>query len=367
MVDYGTGLKMLGNTLVFDKSVLPDVPALDEIWGKNINSTLEFSEDGETLGVNLVNIASEGLEKSGEGLQVLLGTEAPVKATCGGLGFTNAGGLSIALGNEVFKLGPTGLGISTSDTVTDAGGRLAVRYGRGLTSDIQQGLRVDVGSLVSGGRGLQYNNDGTMGVNVGAGLKIETCAVVVDYGTGLTTNSYGGLIVDAAKLTVGNAEKLAGNGIGNFMTFANVGGNYVTANFQDSTLSKVASEKYIEFWDGAGGWFNLQIGKLTTVYGIVGNLTGTASKATADSHGNNIAATYAKNFIPTNGLTINNDRILCLPNLTASLINGAVDGSRNGAQRVLNLSCGAIEIKLSTGLAIDDNGYLYIQDKYVTK
>ena len=96
-------------------------------------------------------------------------------------------------------------------------------------------------------------------------------------------------------------------------------------------------------------------------------VTDTVARATADANGNNIAATYAKDFTPTNGLAINEYRTLYLPNLTASLANGAVDGSKNGAQRVLNLSCGAIQIKLSTGLAIDDNGYLYIQDKYVTK
>ena len=44
---------------------------------------------------------------------------------------------------------------------------------------------------------------------------------------------------------------------------------YVNASFVDATLSKVAVEKYIEFWDGAntdasfeGGWFNSKWGKV---------------------------------------------------------------------------------------------------------
>jgi hypothetical protein len=96
-------------------------------------------------------------------------------------------------------------------------------------------------------------------------------------------------------------------------------------------------------------------------------VTDTVSRAVADANGSTITTTYAKQFSPTNGLAMNNDRVLSLPNLTSTLAGNAVDGSKNGAQRVLNLSCGAIQIKLSTGLAIDDNGYLYVQDKYVTK
>ena len=87
----------------------------------------------------------------------------------------------------------------------------------------------------------------------------------------------------------------------------------------------------------------------------------TVARAIADGCGNIIATTYAEHFIPTNGLAINNDRVLYLPNLSASLLNGAVDTSRNGAQRVLELSCGAITVKLSTGLGIDENGYLYVK------
>jgi hypothetical protein len=44
---------------------------------------------------------------------------------------------------------------------------------------------------------------------------------------------------------------------------------YINASFIDKTLSKVAVEKYIEFWDGedtninfSGGWFNSKWGKI---------------------------------------------------------------------------------------------------------
>lgn len=382
----------------------------------------------------------------------------------------------------------------------DEGGRLKLNYDSTLT--VSDGkLGVDLYDVMDSGGGLFIKNTG-LAVNVGRGLKIDSCQVVVDYGTGLkvvnnkldvdtskiagvgidldsdykmltigtkaaqelagkglvadgskikvkygsglTTNSCGNLIVDAANLTVGNADKLGGNGIGNFMTFSNNGGNYVGADFNNSTLSKVAAEKCIEFWGGAGGWFNSVWGKVTANSGFVGNLTGTADTANGAYNMNIGFATQQDACVPdgfntmrifrvsgsnatytggddgwilafkwaqgnyvtqiyidvdpthimsirhrrsdstwtewkrvaftdqiiasvTNGLEINNDRELFLPNLTSTLAGNAVDGSKNGAQRVLNLSCGAIQIKLSTGLAIDDNGYLYVQDKYVTK
>ena len=49
-----------------------------------------------------------------------------------------------------------------------------------------------------------------------------------------------------------------------------------------------------------------------------------------------------------------------LPNLASSLHNGAVDKASSYAQKVLNLSCGNITIKLATGLGIDECGYLYV-------
>ena len=44
------------------------------------------------------------------------------------------------------------------------------------------------------------------------------------------------------------------------MTFRN-DSLYVNASFESDELSKIASEKYIECWDGAGGWWNWMSGK----------------------------------------------------------------------------------------------------------
>jgi hypothetical protein len=262
-----------------------------------------------------------------------------------------------------------GKGLYVEDGKLCATGASGGGGGGGATYSEGDGIRIynDTISVAYDIDTLKVNSCGGLTVNYGEGLTLSNRALVVKHGTGLAVDSCGKLIVDAANLTVGNADKLGGNGIGNFMTFENFAGSYVGANFNNSTLSKLAGEKYIEFWDGAGGWFNSVWGKVTANSGFVGNLTGTADKAIADANGNDIATTYAPHFWPGQGMNLSNDSVLSLPNLTASVINGAVDGVKNNNQRVLNLSCGAIQIKLSTGLAIDEEGYLYVQDKYVTK
>lgn len=364
-------------------------------------------------------------------------------------------------------------------------GRLMLNYDSTLTvSDYK--LRVNPYGIIDNEGGLTYNNKG-LGVNVGRGLKIESCQVVVDYGTGLkvvnnkldvdtskiagvgidldsdykmltigtkaaqalagtglmpdgprmkvkygsglTTNTCGKLIVDAENLTVGNADMLSGRKLGYangtvplyvpFPTFDPlISMGYLRSDYQSSgyptedflkAICKWAIATYpnsgeilmgratpsdsgfliLSMYSSYGydattllpkyctGWYMSLTGKSFRFYTVnyvwymreVASLDSTvakattADKATADANGNKITETYARRFMPTNGLEINSDRELFLPNLTASVINGAADGSKNGAQRVLNLSCGAIQIKLSTGLAIDEEGYLYIQDK----
>lgn len=213
-VDYGTGLKLSGNKLIVDPDAMPSGGG----WSMQTDGTLKFDSDGETLGVDIDGIAGGGLGKSSTGMmEVLLGTEAPVKKASGGLGLTNAGGLSLALKNEVLKLVEGGLSIGTSNTVTDAGGHLAVVFGKGLASDYN-GLKVDYGTglklsgnklildpdAMPSGSGWSMKTDGTLtfasdgetlGVNCGAGLKKDSSGK-------LAVNLGGGLEIRSSKINV---------------------------------------------------------------------------------------------------------------------------------------------------------------------
>ena len=60
------------------------------------------------------------------------------------------------------------------------------------------------------------------------------------------------------------------------------------------------------------------------------------------------------------GLTTDNRGVIKLPFVTALLVNNAVDKTTGGSQRVLNINPDTIQIKLSTGLGIDEYGYLYV-------
>lgn len=45
------------------------------------------------------------------------------------------------------------------------------------------------------------------------------------------------------------------------LTFSNESTDYLSANFNNSDFSKKAASKYIECWDGSGGWWNWMAGK----------------------------------------------------------------------------------------------------------
>lgn len=77
-----------------------------------------------------------------------------------------------------------------------------------------------------------------------------------------------------------DADLLDGKHADSFMNFASAK-TYVGASMGNENLSKLASgDGYIEFWDGAGGWFNGKWGKLIAVSGFEGSLSGNASSAT---------------------------------------------------------------------------------------
>lgn len=47
----------------------------------------------------------------------------------------------------------------------------------------------------------------------------------------------------------------------NVLTFSNESTDYLSANFNNPDFSKKAASKYIECWDGSGGWWNWKAGK----------------------------------------------------------------------------------------------------------
>lgn len=47
----------------------------------------------------------------------------------------------------------------------------------------------------------------------------------------------------------------------NVLTFSNESTDYLSANFNNPDFSKKAASKYIECWDGSGGWWNFMAGK----------------------------------------------------------------------------------------------------------
>lgn len=472
VVNYGTGLSIQDGKLVSTVSS-----------GKTYVSGQAININGNEINVRYDGVTISTKDSTDKSLHVMLGSG--LKQGTSGIDVAVGSGLAIGEDNKLYSTVSSGKTYTAGDGININGNKIAVLYGSGLTTNSCGELKVDVNALVSGGKGLQYNNDGTIGVNVGQGLKVDSCAVVVNYGTGLkvvnnkldvdtskiagvgidldsdykmltigtkaaqelagkglvadgskmkvkygsglTTNTCGGLIVDAGNLSVKNADMLAGQELGynngkvslyvpfpGFNALISMGylrSDYASNGYPFEDFLKAICKWAIATYPNTG---EILMGRVTpsdsgflilSMYSASGyhatsllpryctglymslggkffifstvnyvwsmremaSVDGIVSRAVADANGNTITETYARRFMPTNGLEINSDRELFLPNLTSTLAGNAVDGSKNGAQRVLNLSCGAIQIKLSTGLAIDEEGYLYIQDKYVTK
>lgn len=507
----GSGISIENNQISVSNAVQSAISSLrDSVKGKQ--DALEFGQ-GLSYGNGKLEVALDpygGLYGCSNGIGINVDYTSPL-LLCHGL-------LTMDVDNSVLNMCGGVLGIQLDSSLIKSCDGISVNIGNGLRTNNCGEVEVDLYNITNPTGGLLYENG--LGVNVGNGLKINSCQVVVDYGTGmsvsnnkiyvdtskiagsgidldsdyktltigtkaakelagkglvadgrkmkvkygsgLTTNTCGGLIVDAAKLTVSNANHASCADVAHGITYTRDGGqlthggdSYEWYNVYHSTIDTegdaiILNLRHSFYWQkttsvtfainvGYGDVNITQLGATPDNYtynkirvrwvngkevfidvfikssealsdvhyvqgfgrgtftppiptsdttGIIGefsirsgyfyaqnvgadvflgNLTGTADKAIADANGNDIAATYAEQFVPTYGLVINSDRQLSLPNLTSNLAGNAVDGSKNGAQRVLNLLCGAIQIKLSTGLAIDDNGYLYIQDKYVTK
>ena len=118
------------------------------------------------------------------------------------------------------------------------------------------------------------------------------------------------------------------------MTFKNdSNGLYVNASFESAELSKIASDKYIECWDGAGAWWNWMSGK----YIVAGGTSSQFLKADGSLDSNRYLKTEDANntFLKLSGGTISNNLIvngsikttkLYLPSLgTGYIVSGVKD------------------------------------------
>mgnify|MGYP002509570962 CR=1 FL=1 len=483
-VNYGEGLTIKNGKLSAQASVNAGnglVKKGDEL-SVNISTGLQYGSDGElavktgkglsvdntgTINANIDNstiatnsngamyvkkgmLAGQGLKVSldrlavnyGDGLTIsnkalVIDYGAGLDIQNGKLVSTSQGGKTYVSGQAVNITGNEinvkydGVTISTKDSSDNS---LHVMLGSGLKQG-SNGIDVAVGAGLAIGSDNKLYSTVSSGktYTAGDGIDINGNKIAVLYGSGLTTNTCGKLIVDAANLSVKNADMLAGQALGysngkvplytpfpGFNALISMGylrSDYASNGYPTEDFLKAICKWAIATYPNTGeilmgraapsdsgflilsmystsgydatsllpryctGWYLSLGGKSFRFYTVnyvwsmsemasldstVAKAT-TADKATADANGNYITETYARRFMPTYGLEINSDRELFLPNLTASVINGAADGSKNGAQRVLNLSCGAIQIKLSTGLAIDELGYLYVQDKNVIK
>jgi hypothetical protein len=423
-VRYGSGLDVLDGKLVLHEDIYYRLDSAEGGIGKCINAitNLHTAVGGKQ---NTLTIAT-GLEW-GKTDMIQVKMNAP-------LNYDNCGRLKLDY-DSTLTVSNNKLGVYTYGIINNEGG-LTIKN-NGLAVDVGSGLMIDSCQVVVNyGTGMSESNNKiyvdtekiagvgidldsdykklTIGTKAaqelaGKGLVAEGPKIKVKYGSGLTTNSCEKLIVDAANLTVGNADKLGGKELGykngkvplyvpfpNYISIISMG--YLRSDYESvgypiedylKAICKWAIATYpnigdtlmgtaspvddgfliLSMYSAAGydatsllpryctGWY-MSLGGASYRFGTYNYVWSIHETASLDS-----VVVHAGEGLASGS----HNGQLKIPRLTASVANGAVDGVKNNNQRVLNLSCGAIQIKLSTGLAIDDSGYLYVQDKYVTK
>lgn len=254
--------------------------------------------------------------------------------TSDGLGFTTDGLLKLKLHEKSGLQATTaGLGVNAGVALGTSDGKLNVQYGTGLS--VGNG-NIYVNTSKIAGEGVDIESDskklaiGTKAAKklAGAGLVADGPMIKVKYGSGLAINSCGKLQLNPGR---GIAIKCDSISVALSSHFTLDCGSSGIALRLGSCLTLEQDE-----FDYSASKVNVKI----------------SSNFTSEHEG--IVVKIGS------GLTTDNKGTIKLPFITAQLTPNAVDKSRNGVQKIMDINPNTIKFKLSTGLGIDECGYLYV-------
>ena len=197
-----------------------------------------------------------------------------------GSGSSSGGGLngSVKSYSDALKL--------TSESLTEIASAYSVKALDSRISSLEGGSATSISVSGSGNAVTSITKNGTT-ISVVKGSTFLTSHQSLDgYVNAITTSGSGNAITSVSKsgkkltFTKGSTFLTSHQSLANYytksttdsllgakadrasvMTFKNDNGLYVNASFESDELSKIAASKYIECWDGAGGWWNWEAGK----------------------------------------------------------------------------------------------------------
>ena len=156
-----------------------------------------------------------------------------------GSGSSGGGGLngSVKSYSDALKL--------TSESLSEIASAYSIKALDSRISSLEGGSATSISVSGSGNAVTSITKNGTTISVVKGSTFLTSHQSLANYYTKSTTDSLLGAKADRASV----------------MTFKNDTGLYVNASFESDELSKIAASKYIECWDGAGGWWNWAAGK----------------------------------------------------------------------------------------------------------
>ena len=235
------------------------------------------------------------------------------------------------------------------------------------------------------GKQLEFHYDNTTGSDYSTLLKCtgnhgNVIDLPSDSGTlaltsQIPTNTWRGITdsYTGTDSTISLSQKGANDLLKTVVTYTK-GTSYVGASFNNSELSIMAADHYIEYWDSAGGWFNSRWGQVQTISGFKKVdyddtyvlLAGGGHKALSD-----LSATHSHSYLPLNTSTVNTLTSSQMGVLNCNSTDTVGTGIRlynNGNNKGglwWGSSYGIYLYNATTQdyLGLEDNGTLYFYDK----
>lgn len=422
-VNYGSGLKMHCGKLCAEKQEGKTYTGGDGISINNTTNEVSFKLGTSLESVcGFIQVAiSSGLTynlndnakisvKVGKGICIC--DNAVTVALGQGLFFGSGNNLDLSLHEKSgLKINSEGLGVNAGVALGTSDGRLNVQYGTGLAVNSNNQIYVDTSKIA--GVGMDFEN-------ITKKLTIGTEAAKALAGSGLKQVGPQ-LVVDAENLRVGYANYAPEACSAQYANYAESAGTASSAIYASRATSDICGNAIHSTYisksqvgkgltmnnaqlvvdphsllvtcgalcvDGEGLNINvgdgLEIKSNKVVVALSSHLTldcqssglslrlGSGLTLEKDEFYHNASKVNVKlssnltikhEGIVVNigsGLTTDNQGVIKLPFVTALLVNNAVDKTTGGSQRVLNINTDTIQIKLSTGLGIDEYGYLYV-------
>lgn len=244
---------LLNGTDIYDINVASAtrLQTVRSLWGNSFNGTSDINgsiivPSGKYISIGNIKLEYDAANKA---LKITnttteevanLYTSGGVSAYGVGTSSSSGGGLngSVKSYSDALKL--------TSESLSEIASAYSIKQLSTRITSLEGGSATSISVSGSGNAVTSITKNGTVISIVKGATFLTSHQSLANYYTKSATDG----------LLAGKADRASA------MTFKNDNNSlYVNASFESAELSKIASDKYIECWDGAGAWWNWKSGK----------------------------------------------------------------------------------------------------------